>query len=79
MTERIKGRKYPSLTKTFFKGSFKGQMYSIYRDREIRPDKVADFKRAVEEGDCVAADILTKRQWEKLNELGIALPVGFCG
>lgn len=78
MTARVK-RKYPTLTKIFLNGTFKGQLLDVYRNRESRPDRVADFKEAVEAGDCMADDILTKRQWEKLSELDIALPVGFCG
>jgi hypothetical protein len=37
-------RKYATLTGVFFRGSFEGQLRAIYRDRETRLDRVADFK-----------------------------------
>jgi len=43
-------RKYPTLSKT--NGSPQGQILSVYKTRESNPQKVADFKAALENGDC---------------------------
>jgi hypothetical protein len=33
------------------RGTFKGQLRAIYHDRETRPDRVSDFREALESGD----------------------------
>jgi hypothetical protein len=46
-------RKYPTLSTTFFKGSIAGQINSVFKTREINPQKVTDFKLALANGDCI--------------------------
>ena len=68
-------RKYPTLSKTFFNGSPQGQILSVYKTRESNPQKVADFKAALENGDCTWGDTpFSKAVVEKARELGIAVP-----
>jgi hypothetical protein len=64
-------RKYATLTGVFFRGSFEGQLKAIYRDRETRLDRVADFKLALANGDITLPEPLTKSQQERLAALGI--------
>jgi hypothetical protein len=66
-------RKYPTLSKTFFNGSPQGQILSVYKTRESNPQKIADFKAALENGDCTWGDTpFSKAVVEKARELGIA-------
>jgi hypothetical protein len=68
-------RKYPALSKTFFNGSPQGQILSVYKTRESNPQKVADFKAALENGDCTLGDTpFSKSVVEKATALGIEVP-----
>jgi hypothetical protein len=68
-------RKYPTLSKTFFNGSPQGQILSVYKTRESNPQKVADFKAALENGDCTWGDTpFSKAVVEKATALGIEVP-----
>jgi hypothetical protein len=40
-------RKYPCLPTIFLKGSFSGQIKSVYRTRDSHPHKLEEFKRAI--------------------------------
>jgi len=65
-------RKYQTLTTNFFKGSLKGQINSIYKTRETKPEKVADFKEAIEAGAIqLDREELSPSFMKKLKELGI--------
>lgn len=68
----MKNRKYRFLTNNFFKGSVKIQINSVYRDRNVKPEKVVEFRRAIKNRDCVInSNELTKHQLEKLIELKV--------
>jgi hypothetical protein len=68
-------RKYPTLSKTFFNGSPQGQILSVYKTRESNPQKVADSKAALENGDCTWGDTpFSKAVVEKAAALGIEVP-----
>jgi hypothetical protein len=68
-------RKYPTLSRTFFNGSLRGQILSVYKTRESNPQKVADFKAALENGDCTWGDTpFSKAVVEKATALGIEVP-----
>jgi hypothetical protein len=68
-------RKYPTLSKTFFNGSPQGQILSVYKTRESNPQKVADFKAALANGDCTWGDTpFPKAIVEKATALGIEVP-----
>jgi hypothetical protein len=59
----------------FLNGGIAGQIRAIHRDREERPDRVADFKAAIEAGDVSLGHVpLTKSLTQKLSDLGIAVP-----
>jgi hypothetical protein len=68
-------RKYPTLSSTFFKGSTAGQINSVFKAREITPQKVTDFKLALANGDCTWDLLpLSKSLIAKLQTLGIEVP-----
>jgi hypothetical protein len=74
-TVRGVARKYPTLSKTFFNGSPQGQILSVYKTRSSNPQKVADFKAALENGDCTWGDTpFSKAVVEKATALGIEVP-----
>lgn len=84
MTEETKNeekveevKQYPSLTKNFFRGSFKGQLTSVFKTREDKPDKVEDFRKALQNGDCKFEDVLTPQQYKKCLELSIEVSTEF--
>ena len=65
-------RTYQTLTTNFFKGSLKGQINSVWKTRESKPEKVADFKAAIEAGVIqLDREELSPSFMKKLNELGI--------
>jgi hypothetical protein len=68
-------RQYATLSTTFFKGSIAGQIKSVFKTREINPQKVMDFKLALANGDCTW-DLrpLSKSLLAKLQTLGIEVP-----
>ena len=64
-------RKYRFLTNSFFMGSIKSQINSVYRDKESKPEKVLEFKWALKNGDCgLGFEKLNKHQFGKIIELG---------
>lgn len=67
-------QKYTNLSASFFRGSFKGQLDSVYKTREAHPEKVADFVKACKEADLPLPETYTKVQAAKLAELGLTLP-----
>ena len=68
-------RQYAALTTTFFKGSTAGQIDSVFKTREINPQKVTDFKLALANGDCTWDLLpLSKTLVAKLQTLGIEVP-----
>jgi hypothetical protein len=68
-------RKYPTLSTTFFKGSTAGQINSVFKAREITPQKVSDYKQALANGDCTWDLVpLSKSLIGKLQTLGIEVP-----
>jgi hypothetical protein len=69
-------RKYRTLSRTFFNGSLRGQILSVYKTREINPEKISDFKAALAAGDITWGDTpLPKALVEKATALGIEVPV----
>ena len=67
-----KRKKYRFLTNSFFEGSVKNQINSVYRDKEFKPEKVVEFRRALRDGDCsIDFEELSKHQFGKIIELGI--------
>ena len=68
-------RKYPTLSSTFFKGSTAGQINSVFKAREITPQKVSDYKQALADGACTLGNVsLSKSLIAKLQTLGIEVP-----
>lgn len=63
--------KYPALSATFLRGSFKGQLDSVYKDRATKEDKQAAFIDACKAGDLVLPEMFTSSQAKKLAELGL--------
>lgn len=71
----MKSRKYALLTGNFFRGEQKGQIASIWKARETRPEKVEEYKKAIAEGDVILnSGTLSKSQKRKLWELGVCVP-----
>jgi hypothetical protein len=68
-------RQYAALTTTFFKGSTAGQINSVFKAREITPQKVSDYKQALADGACTLGNVsLSKSLIAKLQTLGIEVP-----
>ena len=68
-------RQYATLSTKFFKGSIAGQINSVFKTREINPQKVTDFKLALANGDCTWDLLpLSKSLIAKLQTLGIEVP-----
>ena len=68
-------RKYPTLSSTFFKGSTAGQINSVFKAREITPQKASDYKQALADGACTLGNVsLSKSLTAKLHTLGIEVP-----
>lgn len=66
--------KYKFLSPNFFRGTVKGQINSIYKDLSARPEKLAEYKSALKEGDTTLGPSITKQQAKKLVEMGIVIP-----
>jgi hypothetical protein len=65
-------RKYPTLSLTFFNGSLRGQILSVYKTRSSNPEKISDFKAALAAGDITWGDTpFSKAVVEKARALGI--------
>lgn len=68
-------KKYENLGGTFLNGSLKGQINSVYKDRQAKPGKVEDFKAAIKAGDVKLGNtVLSKGLVAKLVELGVDVP-----
>jgi hypothetical protein len=68
-------RQYAALTTTFFNGSIAGQINSVFKAREITPQKVRDYKQALADGACTLGNVsLSKSLVAKLQTLGIEVP-----
>lgn len=65
--------KYPALTATFLRGTFKGQLDSVYKDRAVKEEKAADFIKACQAGDLPLPEMFTSVQAKKLEELGLTV------
>lgn len=63
--------KYPALTATFLRGTFKGQLDSVYKDRAVKEEKLAAFVAACRAGDLPLPEKFTASQAKKLAELGL--------
>lgn len=63
---------YPALPATFLRGKFKGQVASAHKDREAKPEKAADYIRALIAGVCPAPEgnKVTKAEAQMLVEMG---------
>ena len=68
-------RRYPTLKPQFFPGSLHGQIDSVYKERNTKPEKLADFKRAIADGAIWLDGELPERQVQQLIELGITVPL----
>lgn len=66
-------KKYSELTPGFFKKPMKNQINIVRK----HPEKTAEFKKAVETGDCKFTEKLTKKQYEWVGEMGISVPPEF--
>jgi hypothetical protein len=66
-------RQYAALTTTFFKGSIAGQINSVFKTREITPQKVSDYKQALADGACTLGNV-SLSLIAKLQALGIEVP-----
>ena len=74
-TQVTPASKYVSLSAIFFRGQFRGQLDSVYKDRESKPEKVDEYKTALEEKDAAPIpDEISHQQAQKLATLGIPLP-----
>ena len=75
---KVKSRvvqKYPTLSSTFFKGSTAGQINSVFKAREITPQKASDYKQALADGACTLGNVpLSKTLVVNLQTLGIEVP-----
>ena len=68
-------RQYATLSTTFFKGSIAGQINSVFKTREITPQKASDYKQALADGACTLGNVsLSKSLIAKLQALGIEVP-----
>ena len=66
-------RQYATLSTTFFKGSIAGQINSVFKTREITPQKASDYKQALADGACTLGNVsFSKALGEKLEVLGIS-------
>jgi hypothetical protein len=64
-------RKYKTLSGVFFKGSSEGQINSVFKTMVENPQKVIDYKAALENGDCLLPSELSKALQDKLRALGM--------
>jgi len=67
-------KKYTHLSRNFFRGAVKGQINSVYKDRETKPEKVAEYKQALKDGDASLGESISKQLAKKLVELGVEIP-----
>jgi hypothetical protein len=64
--------RYPFLKGTFFHGTLRGQITSVWNTRDDNPGKVADFKRAIADGK-ITLDVtqIGRVHLQKLMGLGV--------
>jgi hypothetical protein len=63
---------YKFLTKNFFKSSIENQINSIYKDRIKKPERVLEFRRAIQDKNSrIIYENLTRHQIMKLVDLGL--------
>ena len=75
------------LSQNFLRGSTRGQINAVYRDRERHPERVVEYREALSQGAVrlvtpmpgpdgavIHAKLITKQQAFKLNEMGIGVP-----
>lgn len=67
---------YVFLTQPFLRGTVNGQIASVYRTRESHPEKVAEYRTALVNGDLNLGGTVTKQQARKLADMLIPLPQG---
>jgi hypothetical protein len=60
-------RQYAALTTTFFKGSIAGQINSVFKTREITPQKVSDYKQALADGACTLGNVSLSKSRHTAN------------
>jgi len=65
--------KYPALTGSFLRGSTKGQIASLYKNKE-KTDRIEQFKNALVAGDITIKEPLSHQQVKKMVEMGIQVP-----
>lgn len=71
----VPGKEYQTLSSVFFRGELPGQIRSVYKTREENPGKVADFRKAIEDGKInLSAEVLTTELLRKLEVIGINVP-----
>ena len=65
--------KYKELLPVFFKGTPERQLKSVYKTRETKPERVAEYRRAIHRGDCSppAVDVKLSAMFDALD---IVLP-----
>lgn len=65
---------YKFLSPNFLRGSARGQINSVYRTRNEQPEKVAEYRQAVVNGDVSLGDEITKQQAAKLIAMNVPIP-----
>src|ERR1019366_5370269 len=75
MTEVKPVREYPCLSANFFRGTFPGQVASVLRTLETKPEKARDFLAAIEKGVIMVPlkEDLPTRTVKGLLRLGIGV------
>lgn len=68
--------RYTFLTQPFMRGTPHGQIATVHRSRELCPEKVDEFRRALANGDVSLGETITKQQARKLADMRIPLPPG---
>lgn len=68
----MRKKKYRFLTNNFFRGSVKLQINSVFRDKDDKPEKVFEYRRAIRNGDCkINLKKLTNHQIDKIIDLRV--------
>lgn len=62
------------ITKAFLKGTQKGQIRTLYREREYNPQKIEEYKSLLESREIVIDEsILSPQGRNRLKEMGITI------
>lgn len=67
---------YLFLAQPFLRGTPNGQISTVHRTRESHPEKVVEFRLALERGHVSLGKTVTRQQARKLAEMHIPLPEG---